>query len=199
MTLIEQLIQYREKKARLQSLSTYSVGMGITVSRLNEDDQLQELHRRLRGLPSYMYLSSKDQRLETTAHAYLGGRYPAGIRSQHRAIPRVGADSDDDELLKELREKIGKVLAARGYEIRDDIDAVLDRLAEYQDLQAEITRIDNVMAALKSYKPEYEKLLRTNIIEDKPWYETAKELSVSKDVFYRMRKKALDKYEKLAN
>ncbi|WP_027085415.1 DUF1492 domain-containing protein [Cohnella panacarvi] len=195
--MIEQLMQYRQMQARLNVLSTYSVGMGITVSRLNEDDQLQELHRRLRNLPSYKYLSSKEQKLETTAHAYLGGRYPTGIRSQQRAIPRVGADEEDDKLLEELREKIAKVIAARGYEIRDDIDAVLERLAEYQDLQAEIKRIDNVLAELKLLKPDYEKLLRLKYIEGLSVENICKALSVVEMTYKRWRKKAIEEFEKL--
>ncbi|MGG1601119.1 RNA polymerase subunit sigma-24, partial [Paenibacillus naphthalenovorans] len=149
---IEQLSQYRQKLARLQVLSTYSVGSGITISRLNQDDQLQELHRRLRGLPSYMYLNKHEQELESVAHAYLT-RYPAGTRAQLAAVPTRGADEEDERLLRELRSKIKKVIAARGWEM-DDLDAVLERVAEYQDLKTEIERIDTVLAALEAYKPE---------------------------------------------
>ncbi|MEB9892982.1 RNA polymerase subunit sigma-24, partial [Bacillus cereus] len=77
--VIEQLTGYRDIVGRLRVLETYSVGNGITVSRLNEDDHLQELHRKLRGLPSYMYLTAREQRLESIAHAYLTD-YPAGTR-----------------------------------------------------------------------------------------------------------------------
>lgn len=196
--VIEQLQSYRQKEARMKVLSTYSVGAGIQISRLNEDDQLQDLHRRLRGLPSYMYLSQHEQHLETVAHAYMT-RYPAGTRSQLAAVPKSGADAEDDQLLVELRGKIRKVIAARGGDVRDDIDEVLERLAEFQDLRAEIARIDTALKALEDYKPEYAKLLKVHYVDGKPWDITAKELSTSKDVFYRWRKKAVAEYEKLAN
>lgn len=196
--LIDQLSQYRQKLARIKVLSSHNVGAGITVSRLNEDDQLQELHRRLRGLPSYIYLSPQEQRLEQTAHAYLK-HYPAGIRSQKAAIPTRGADGEDDKLLRELRGKIQKIIEARGYDIRDDIDEILERLAELQDLQEEVKRIDTVMDALEQYKPGYAKLLRLHLIDGVSWDQAIKELNISKDVFYRWRKRALTEYEKLAN
>src|SRR5690606_27719914 len=99
---IEQLSQYRMKQARIQVLSTYSVGAGITVSRLNEDDQLQELHARLRRLPSYMYLSKHEQQLELVANAYMN-TYPAGVAAQKRAVPVEVPDEEDRKLLQELR------------------------------------------------------------------------------------------------
>lgn len=48
--VIDQLSQLRQKQYRILVLSTYCVGTGITVPRLNKDDQLQKLHWRLRGL-----------------------------------------------------------------------------------------------------------------------------------------------------
>ncbi|MBX4145952.1 RNA polymerase subunit sigma-24 [Paenibacillus lautus] len=196
--VIEQLSQYRQKKARIQALSTYSVGAGITVSRLNEDDQLQELHRRLRGLPSYMYLSGYEQKLENVAHAYMT-RYPVGVKAQKESIPAQVMDPEDTELLQELRRKIQKVIEARGYDIRNGIEEIMERLTELQDLQAEVNRIDTVLDALEQYKPDYAKLLRLHLIDGVPWDKATKELSISKDVFYRWRKKALTEYEKLAN
>lgn len=196
--VIEQLSQYRQKKARIQALSTYSVGAGITVSRLNEDDQLQELHRKLRGLPSYMYLSGYEQKLENVAHAYMS-RYPAGIKAQMQAIPVQVLDPEDTELLQKLRRKIQKVIEARGYDIRNGVEEIMERLTELQDLQAEVNRIDTVLDALEQYKPDYAKLLRLHLIDGVPWDKATKELNISKDVFYRWRKKALTEYEKLAN
>lgn len=194
---IELLSSYRQKLARLQVLSTYSVGAGITVSRLNEDDQLQELHRRLRGLPSYMYLSKREQQLETVAHAYLE-RYPAGTRAQLAAVPTSGADEEDTKLLSELRVKIRKVIAARGWDARDDIDAVLDRLAEYQDLKAEIERVDTVLAALEQYKPDYAKLLRIRYVEGKSTEQAAAELSIVRQTYHRWHQRAVEHFVKLA-
>lgn len=74
--VIDQLSEYRQSLARIKVLSSYSVGAGITISRLNEDDHLQELHRKLRGRPSYMYLSKREQKLETAAHTHLT-EYPS--------------------------------------------------------------------------------------------------------------------------
>ncbi|MGO4543244.1 RNA polymerase subunit sigma-24 [Paenibacillus sp. 2TAB23] len=194
---VEQLSRYKQLQARIQVLSTYSVGAGITVSRLNQDDQLQELHRRLRNLPSYMYLGKREQKLEATAHAYLT-QYPAGVKSQLAVIPQQGADAEDDKLLQELRDKIGKVIAARGYDVRDDLDAVLDRMVELQELQDEVARIDTVLEAIKGYKPDYERLLRIHYVDGKAWGEASQEMQVSKDVFYRWRRKAIVEYEKIA-
>ncbi|AWP28731.1 RNA polymerase subunit sigma-24 [Paenibacillus sp. Cedars] len=195
--VIEQLSQYRQKKARIQALSTYSVGAGITVSRLNEDDQLQELHRKLRGLPSYMYLSGYEQKLENVAHAYMT-QYPAGVKSQMQAIPVQVLDPEDTELLQELRGKIQRVIAARGYEIREGIEEIIERLTELQNLQAEVERIEAVLDALEQYKPDYAKIIWLHIIDSNPWENVTEQLNLSRPVFYRWRKKAIAEYERLA-
>ncbi|OMD31420.1 RNA polymerase subunit sigma-24 [Paenibacillus odorifer] len=194
--VIEQLQQYPQKRARIQALSTYSVGAGLTISRLDEDDQLQELHRRLRGLPSYMYLSEKEQRLETTAHAYLT-RYPAGLKAQLEAIPTMGADVEDDKLLQELRRKIKKVIDARGCNV-DDLAEVLERVAELQDLVSEVNWIDNVLDLLEKYKPGYPRLLRMIYFENMTNQEIVDKMNVSKTTLHRLRKKAEIEYIALA-
>lgn len=196
-SVIEQLSEYRQKKARIHSLSSYSVGGGITVSRLNEDDQLQELHRKLRNLPSYMYLNKHEQKLEQTAHAYLT-RYPSGIKSQLRAFPRTGVDAEDEKMLREIRSKIKKIMAARGYDVADNVDEVIERLTELQDLKAEVERIETVLEALESYQPDYARLIRKHIIDGEAWESVAEEMSLSKAVFYRWRKRAITEFEKLA-
>lgn len=194
--VIEQLQQYPQKRARIQALSTYSVGAGLTISRLDEDDQLQELHRRLRGLPSYMYLSEKEQRLETTAHAYLT-RYPAGLKAQLEAIPTMGADVEDDKLLQELRRKIKKVIDARGCNV-DDLAEVLERVAELQDLVSEVNWIDNVLDLLEGYKPGYPKVLRMIYFENMTNQEIIDKMNISKTTLHRLRKKAEIEYIALA-
>lgn len=196
--VIEQLSQYWQKKARIQALSTYSVGAGITVSRLNEDDQLQEFHRKLRGLPSYMYLSGREQHLESIAHAYLGGKYPSGVKMQKRAVPVDVMDDADQRLLREVRRKIQKVIESRGYEIRDGIDQIIERLTELQDLQAEVERIDTILDALEQYKPEYAKIIRLHIIDRQPLEDITEQLNLSRPVFYRWRKKAVSEFDRLA-
>ncbi|WP_127491358.1 RNA polymerase subunit sigma-24 [Paenibacillus glycanilyticus] len=195
--VIDQLSRYREMQARIQVLSTYSVGAGITVSRLNKDDQLQELHRKLRGLPTYMYLSGYEQKLEATAHAYLE-RYPAGIKSQLHVIRKDSVDPEDRKLLEDLQQKIQKVVEARGYDVRDDLDLVLERVAELQDLLDEVTRIDNVLTALKNFRSEYEMLLRRKYIDGEPWNVVAIEMGLSKATFFRRQDKAVRKYIALA-
>lgn len=194
---IDRLTQYRQKQARLRVLSKYSLGAGITVSRLNEDDHLQELHRKLRRLPSYLYLSSREQRLETTAHAYLT-KYPAGTRSQLAAVPSRGADPDDDEELRQIREAIRKVIAARGWDLRDDIDDVLERVAEFQDLKAEITRVDSVLEALELYKPDYAKLLRLRYVEGMDIPAAAEKMRISRRTFERIRPLAIQEFCRLS-
>ncbi|GIP14380.1 hypothetical protein J40TS1_00220 [Paenibacillus montaniterrae] len=195
---IEQLTNYKRLQARMHLLSNYSVGAGITVSRLNEDDQLQELHRKLRRLPSYMYLSKREQKLETVAHTYLQGKYPSGIQSQQRAVKVVGYDEEDTKLLQELRQKLAKVMAARGYDERADLDAVLERVAEYQDIQAELKQIDDVLTAIKKYKPDYERLLRIRYIEGLTAQETASKMRIAERTLRSWRTKAISEYIRLA-
>jgi hypothetical protein len=196
MTAIEKLSQYRQMQARLQVLSTYSVGAGISVSRLNEDDQLQELHRKLRGMPSYMYLNKHEQHLETVANAYLTS-YPAGTWAQLVAVPVKGADPEDEKLLWELRHKIKKVIEARGWDMRDDLDAVLERLAEFQDLKAEIERIDTVLEALEQYKPDYARLLRMRYVEGMTPAEVAAELRIAERTYRMWKLKAEQEFVNL--
>ncbi|MGG3278878.1 RNA polymerase subunit sigma-24 [Paenibacillus solani] len=196
--VIEQLSQYRQKKARIQALSTYSVGAGITVSRLNEDDQLQELHRKLRGLPSYMYLSAREQKLENVAHAYISG-YPAGVKAQQQAVPARGMDPEDTELLQDLRRKIQKVIEARGYDIRNGIEEIMERLARLQDLQEEVNRIDAVLDALEEFKPNYAKLLRMRFVDGVDPGEAARELNIVRQTFYKWQQKAIEEFCRLAS
>lgn len=195
--VIEQLSSYRQKQARIQALGSYSVGSGMMISRLTGEDQLQQLHRRLRGLPSYMYLSKRDQQLEDTAHSYLT-YYPAGVRAQRNAIPDIGAYQEDDKLLRELRAKISKVIDARGG-CKYDLDEVLERLSEIEDLQADVKRIDDLLSLLEAYKPEYAKLLRLKYIQDMDVLETCKRLAVVEKTYYRWRKRAIDEFSKLSS
>lgn len=194
--VLEQLQEYPQKRARMLALSTYSIGSGIVVNRLEEDDQLQELHRRLRDLPSYLYLTKKELKLETTAHAYLT-RYPAGLKAQLEALPTIGVDAEDDKLLRELRRKVKKVIDARGCNI-DQLEEVLERVAELQDLRAEVTWIDNVMELLEEYKPGYPKILRMVFFEHKSNQEMIEELNMSKTAFFEIKRKAVKEYVALA-
>lgn len=195
---IEQLKDYKRIVARIQVLSSYSVGAGITVSRLNEDDQLQELHRRLRGLPTYMYLNKHEQELETVAHAYLT-RYPAGTRAQYREVAsKVGATEEDKQLLQELKRKIRKVIQARGWDWPEDVfESVIQRIAELQELQEQKQRIDTAMKALESYKPDYAELLRLRYIEGESAEEVARKFNVVRQTLHRWERKAIREMTKL--
>ncbi|WP_325176654.1 sigma factor-like helix-turn-helix DNA-binding protein [Paenibacillus alkalitolerans] len=195
---LEILSQYRQMKARLQVLSTYSVGAGITVSRLNEEDQLQELHQRLRGLPSYLYLNKHEQKLETIAHAYLR-RYPVGTQAQLAAVPKQGADPEDDILLRELRDKIKKIIEARGWEMRSDIDEVLERLAEYQDLKAGLSQVDAVLSALEDYKPTYAKLLRYRYVDGMSPADVAAELNIAERTYRVWKTRAEREFNRISS
>lgn len=198
MDIIELLKNYKRIVARIQVLSTYSVGMGITINRLSEDDQLQELHQRLRGLPSYMYLSKREQELESTAHAYLT-KYPAGTRAQLKAIPTSGADPDDEKALAEIRRRIRKVIRARGWEWPEDVfDEVLERIAELQDLQETKDRIDTALKALESYKPDYARLLRLVYIDEMAAEDAAAEMKLGERTFWRWKAKAEEEMKQIA-
>ncbi|MGN7457881.1 RNA polymerase subunit sigma-24 [Paenibacillus pasadenensis] len=192
---IELLTSYRAKQARIKALDAVPVGVGITISRLSEDDQLQQLHRKLRGQPSYMYLTGEELRLEATAHAYLT-RYPVGTLAQLAAVPVQGADPEDSGQLQELRSKIKRVIEARGAGT-DDLDMLLERLAEAQDLQAELRRVDAVLEALAGYKPDCARLLRLRYMEDKRWDEVTRTMRISKDGYYRLHRKAQLEFQKL--
>ncbi|QYR20816.1 DUF1492 domain-containing protein [Paenibacillus sp. sptzw28] len=194
--VIDQLTNYRQIVARIKILEKYSIGNGITVSRLNQDDQLQELHRRLRGMPSYMYLNKREQQLETVAHAYLT-KYPHGTRSQLAEMKQArGADSEDEKLLKELRRKIENVIEARAGHV-DDFDAVIERISELQDLLREKEQIDNALEALEGYKPDYAKLLRLRYIDGLSVVDTHKKLAVVEKTYFRWRVEAVAEFAKL--
>ncbi|OMF98193.1 sigma factor-like helix-turn-helix DNA-binding protein [Paenibacillus sp. FSL R7-0337] len=189
---IEQLNNYRQKQARIQALGTYSVGGGIQISRLSEEDHLQQLHRRLRGMPTYMYLTKKEQALEATAHAYLTF-YPAGVRAQRRSIPDIGAYQEDDKLLQELREKIAKVIDARAG-CKYDLDEVLERLAELQDLRAEIKRVDDLLEALAKFKPELSLLLKLRYQDGLTTAQVAARLHISEATYRRRKRRAISEF-----
>ncbi|MBW4838623.1 MAG: RNA polymerase subunit sigma-24 [Paenibacillaceae bacterium] len=193
--VIEQLMGYRDLAGRIRVLSSQSVGAGMTVSRISEDDQLQELHRKLRGMPSYMYLNKHEQKLEQTAHAYLT-YYPVGTRAQKRAVPMCGVDAEDDKLLREIREKIQKVIDSRGG-CSTDLDELLERVAELQDLQEEKAKIDQVLEILGESHSHLSELLRHYYLEGKSWREVINVMGISKSVFYRWKPVAIGKYAKL--
>jgi len=190
--VIEQLTGYRDIVGRLRVLENYSVGNGITVSRLNQDDHLQGLHAKLRRMPSYMYLSQKEQRLEAVAHAYLD-RYPTGTKAQLRAVQDCEPVGEEDEaMLEELQKRIVKVIEARtGTPV--GFEGILAQLAEYQDLKAEKQRIDAVLEVMDE---ELAKLLRLRYIEGLTVIEVAAELGIARRTFDRRRLTAIQQYSR---
>ncbi|MEV2911459.1 sigma factor-like helix-turn-helix DNA-binding protein, partial [Paenibacillus larvae] len=178
----------------LRVLETYSVGNGITVSRLNEDDHLQDLHQKLRGLPSYMYLTPYEQKLETAANAYLVN-HPVGTKAQLQAVRNCNPlDEEDAKNLRDLQNKIRKVIKARTGVV-DGYEAILEQLAEYQDLKAEKEKIDRVLENLDEHLSN---LLRLRFIEGLTVEDVAKQLGISRRTHDRWRKIALEKYTKLS-
>lgn len=191
--VVERLEEYRQALARIKVLSSYSVGAGITISRLNEDDHLQELHRKLRGRPSYLYLTKREQQLETVAHAHLV-EYPAGTKAQLAAIPEMGIDPEDDQLLQELRRKIQKVIDSR-QGLGDGFSGVLNRLAALQDLQTEVKNVDLV---LENCKPEYAELLKLRYVEQLTVDNVAARMHITRRTYARWLKEAFCEFERLS-
>jgi len=203
MTGIERLSKYREHLARIRVLSTYSVGSGITLSRISETDELKQLHERLRPQRTYMYLSQREQELEAVAHAKLG-RYPAGTRAQLQEVTKAlteaieeGGDEEEIKHLESLRRAVKRVSKAREGEMRE-VDKVINNLAELQDLQAEVNRLDMILSQLETYAPQAVKLLRIHYIEGKTPDESAESLGIVRQTFYTWRKEAVQAFNNLA-
>ncbi|WP_051570337.1 DUF1492 domain-containing protein [Paenibacillus ehimensis] len=179
----------------MKVLEKYPIGNGMTLNAVSEDDKLQELHRQLRGLPSYMYLTKHEQHLETVAHAYLT-RYPVGTRAQLEAVPRVGTDAEDDKLLRELRGKIEKVIEARGGHL-DDFEATIERITELQDLEQQRKQLDLAIDALGEYKPQYAELLRKCYVDGLSPSAAADEMNISLSTYYLWRRQAFKEFAAL--
>lgn len=194
--VIEQLQEYRRIVARIKVLERQPVGMGYTVSMINQDDKLQELHERLKGLPSYMYLTAREQELETTAHIHLH-RYPAGIRSQHREISGLrDEDPEETERLKDLTKRIKTVLEARTG-TADGYEEIMERMTELQELQVEKEYIDNALDVLEELRPGYGRLIRLRYIEGLTVEKAALELKIVRKTFTRWSQKAVEEYSGL--
>ncbi|MGO4545800.1 ECF-type sigma factor [Paenibacillus sp. 2TAB23] len=191
--IIDQLTSYKRLKARKKQLEGTAVGPGIRLSSMSEDDDLQELHRQLRKLPSYMYLDEQEQRIETAAHANLK-KYPLGTRAQLNEVirSRAAASPGDEKLLRELEQKIEKVLESRsGSNGFEGYMGVIDKISELQDIDKELHSIDEALEALEGFEPDYARLLRLRYIEGKPTEFVASELGVVDRTFRRWKQKAL--------
>lgn len=191
--VIDQLNAYKRLKARKKQLEGTSVGPGVRLSAMSEDDHLQELHRQLRKLPSYMYLDEQEQRLEAAAHANLS-KYPLGTKAQLSEVIRSRATASPEHvrLLRELEKKIEKVLEARaGSAGFEGFMGVIDKISELQDIEKQLQDIDQALDALEAYEPEYARLLKLRFIEGKPTEFVASELGIVDRTFRRWKQKAL--------
>ncbi|TYP71410.1 RNA polymerase subunit sigma-24 [Paenibacillus methanolicus] len=192
---IEQLSSYKAIVARMKILEKYPVGSGIYLSAMSRDDHLRELHGRLRKLPSYMYLSKHEQKLETAAHAYLS-HYPAGTKSQLAEVRKArGADEEDERLLSELRARIETIIEARAGKL-DGFESVIERLGELQELEQRKKQIEWALEVLEEFKPEYGRLLRLQYVEGKTAVAIAMELQIAERTFRRWKQEALTLYGK---
>ncbi|CDN45367.1 MULTISPECIES: hypothetical protein [Paenibacillus] len=180
--------RYRAIGVQAKALGNYSIGGGMTVSRLNQEDQLQDLHKRLRPMPSYMYLNAHEQKLETVAHAYLD-KYPAGTKAQLAAIPKKGADLEDDRLLRELRGKVEKVVEARAGR-QGDYDAVIERMTKLQALLEEKEQTDEAVRLVEEERDGFGQLIRLYYLEQRTADSAAIALCVSRPTFFRWKPQA---------
>jgi DNA-directed RNA polymerase specialized sigma24 family protein len=190
---LELLSSYRRLTARMKQLEKTSVGPGIRLSAVSEDDKLQELHRELRKLPTYMYLDEREQQIESAAHANLT-KYPLGTRAQLKEVKRIQASAspEDEQLLKELEAKIKKVLEARaGASSSEGYRGVLDKISELQDLERQKREIDEALEALEECEPQYAQLLKLRYIEGKQAEFVASELGIVDRTFRRWKQKAV--------
>lgn len=193
--VLEQLKGYKRLCGRIKVLERHPVGMGFSVSSTGED-KLRELHERLKGKPSYVYLNKREQHLEATAHAYLT-KYPLGTKAQlYEVKEKRGADSQDENDLKDLSRRIKKVIEARNGNI-EGYEGILQRLSELQDLYDERERVSSALESLADYKPEYALLLINRYVEGRSVTEVADMLSVSAKTFDRWRAKAVEEYQNL--
>ncbi|NBD24326.1 DUF1492 domain-containing protein [Paenibacillus glycinis] len=191
--VLDRLRTYKRLIARIKILERHPVGNGMYLKSIHQDDHLQDLHRQLRGLPSYMYLNKREQQIETMAHAYLTKR-PTGTRSQLQEVRQIQAvDAEDERLRRELVGKIEHVIEARSG-ARAGFDEVIDRISELQDLEKKKQQIEWALDVMEEYKPDYGRLLRLEFVQDKTPAAIMYELGISRSTLYAWRQKALEEY-----
>ncbi|MEV2824446.1 DUF1492 domain-containing protein, partial [Paenibacillus larvae] len=105
-------------------------------------------------------------------------------------------DEEDAKNLRDLQNKIRKVIKARTGVV-DGYEAILEQLAEYQDLQAEKTRIDSVLQVMEQQESHLADLLRLRYIEGCGISKATKKMNISRSTLYRWVPEALGKYAKL--
>jgi len=191
--VIEQLQGYKRLCGRIKMLHMQPIGMGMSIEHDGSEDALIALHKKLKGLPTYTYLTEKQQKLEITAYAYLE-KYPLGTKAQLSEVKRHdGADAEDKANLKELARQIQKVIDARAGEGKG-YEAIMRRLDELQSAMDEKELIDSTLLSIGEYKPHYAALLRFRYIEGYSVAEVTSELIISTSTFDRWREKAVVEY-----
>ncbi|MEI7027144.1 RNA polymerase subunit sigma-24 [Paenibacillus sp. y28] len=195
-SVIEHLKEYKRILGRIRILERQPIGNGMYLSAVYGDDKLQALHRQLRDMPSYMYLSKREQQLETTAHAYLE-RYPLGTRSQlHEVTGLKGLDDEDEKTLRELQQKIQRVLEARTG-TAEGFEAVIERMSELQDLKVQAAYYEQVFEVLGEYNQQYAQALRLQYVDGLSSQEIIRTMGLSQTVYYSLRKRALQEFAEL--
>lgn len=190
--VIERLKEYKQKAARIRVLSRYYNGSGVVSKPFQEDDELHRMHSKWR---IESYLTAEEKQLVQTARDYIAGS-PTGSRSQLDAVPKIGVNEGDTCRLREIRDKIKRVMAER-QQSKNDMDTVLDRVVELQELQAELHRIDIALEELATYKPQYSKLLKLRYIEGLSVTEVSTQFAIVRKTFSRWKIAALKEFERL--
>lgn len=195
--VIEELTNYKRLVGRVKVLERYPIGNGMFLDSTNEDDKLQDLHKKLSGLNPYMYLNGHEQKIEQTANEYLT-ELPLGTRSQLHAVRNIRTlDEEDDKRLGTLQRKIKRITDVRLGDV-EGFKGVLERVSEMQELQDQINRIDHILETLDDYRPHHARLLKLRYIEDKPVESVMEKLSISNKTYYRWRPLALGEYALLS-
>lgn len=195
--VIAHLQRYRDVCGRITVLSKYNVGAGITINRLSEDDELQQLHAQLRGKPSYMYLSMREQDLVNATTANME-RYPAGTRSQLHEVARThSTDPLEESRIRKVERSIKRVLEARMGQ-SEGYDGVLDLLGELQDLMAERDNTNTVFDEMRKHNSNLVDLLYLRYVEDRQADDVIAAFNIAPATYTRWREKAINEFAKLA-
>ncbi len=195
--VIAHLQRYRDVCNRIKVLSCYSVGAGITINRLSEDDELQQLHAQLRGKPSYMYLSKREQDLMSAATANMTS-YPAGTRAQLYEVAHThSADPIEERRLRELEKSVRKVIEARTG-VAEGFEGVLSKVTELQDLMAERDNTNAIFEVMRESQSNLADLLHLRYVQEQKVQDVSLALSIERRTFIRWHNRAIDEFSKLA-
>lgn len=195
--VINHLQRYRDVCGRITVLSKYNVGGGITINRLSEDDELQQLHAQLRGKPSYMYLSMREQDLVNATTANME-RYPAGTRSQLHEVARThSTDPLEESRIRKVERSIKRVLEARMGQ-SEGYDGVLDLLGELQDLLAEKDHTDTVFEVMRVHNSNWADLLDLRYVQKRQIRDITQIMGIVPRTYHRWNDSAIEEFAKLS-